>query len=300
MPFADFLAGSVGGAFGLTVGYPLDTVKVRIQTQHQYRGVWHCIRSTCKTEGVRGFYKGISMPVTTVSLSSSVVFGTYRNVLQCLGQLRHGSVDVRPAKLDIFLAGLAGGLMQVFVMSPADIVKVRLQCQVVPTRALAAGSPKPKYRGPVHCLLTIAREEGVLGLYKGAQALALRDGPSFATYFTTYSIICDQLSAPGQTSPEWKVVLLAGGLSGMCGWFVGTPMDVVKARLQMDWMGERKYRGFFHCITDSVRAEGAGVLYKGLGLNCARAFPVNMSVFAMYEVVIRLLRPPPPNASGGA
>ncbi|KAG7259700.1 hypothetical protein CRUP_017138 [Coryphaenoides rupestris] len=275
---ADFIAGSVGGAFGVTVGYPLDTVKVRIQTQQQYSGVWHCIRSTCKNEGVKGFYKGLSMPVTTVSLSSSVVFGTYRNVLQCLGQLRHGSVDCRPARLDIFLSGLAGGFAQVSVMAPADIVKVRLQCQVVPTQA---GAPKPKYRGPVHCLLTIAREEGVLGLYKGALPLALRDGPSFATYFTIYNVICEQLSDPGQSRPEWKAVLLAGGVSGMCGWCVGTPMDVVKARLQMDWMGERRYRGFFHCITDSVRTEGAGVLYKGLGLNCLRAFPVNMSVFGI-------------------
>jgi len=83
-------------------------------------------------------------------------------------------------------------------MAPADIVKVRLQCQVVPTQA---GCLKPKYRGPVHCLLTIAREEGVLGLYKGAQALALRDGPSFATYFTIYHVICEELSDPGQSRP---------------------------------------------------------------------------------------------------
>ncbi|KAM4624855.1 solute carrier family 25 member 47-B [Polymixia lowei] len=291
MHFSDFVAGSVGGAFGVAVGYPLDTIKVRIQTQNKYRGVWHCIRSTCKTEGVNGFYKGMSMPVTTVSLSSSVVFGTYRNVLQCLCQMRHGSHDARPAKLDIFLSGLAGGVAQVSVMSPADIVKVRLQCQMVPYQGVQAEAPKPKYRGPIHCLLTITREEGILGLYKGAQALALRDGPSFATYFTTYNIICEQLSAPGQTQPEWKVVLLAGGLSGMCGWCIGTPMDLIKARLQMDWMGERKYRGFFHCITHSVRSEGPGVLFKGLTLNCIRAFPVNMSVFAMYEVVIRFLKP---------
>ncbi|XP_071379850.1 solute carrier family 25 member 47-B [Centroberyx affinis] len=290
MHFADFVAGSVGGACGVAVGYPLDTVKVRIQTQSKYRGVWHCIRSTCKNEGVNGFYKGMSMPVTTVSLSSSVVFGTYRNVLQCLRQ-RHGSPDAKPAKLDIFLSGLAGGVAQVSVMSPADIVKVRLQCQMVPYQGSSAEAPKPKYRGPIHCLLTIAREEGVLGLYKGAQALALRDGPSFATYFTTYNIICEQLSTPGQTQPEWKVVLLAGGLSGMCGWCIGTPMDLIKARLQMDWMGERRYRGFFHCITDSVRSEGPTVLFKGLTLNCIRAFPVNMAVFTMYEVVIRLLKP---------
>ena len=90
-------------------------------------------------------------------------------------------------------------LPQVSVMSPADIVKVRLQCQMVPYQG--SDAQKPKYRGPVHCLMTIVREEGVLGLYKGAQALALRDGPSFATYFLTYNLICEKLSPPGTSRP---------------------------------------------------------------------------------------------------
>ncbi|XP_019909734.2 solute carrier family 25 member 47-B isoform X1 [Esox lucius] len=292
MHLADFAAGSVGGAFGVAVGYPLDTIKVRIQTQRRFTGVWQCIRTTWKTEGVNGFYRGMSMPVTTVSISSSVVFGVYRNVLQCFRKLRSSSarLDLLPAKVDIFLSGFSGGVAQVSVMAPADIVKVRMQCQMVHQ---GMDAQQPKYRGPVHCLLTIARKEGILGLYKGAGALALRDGPSFATYFTVYHVICEQLSPPGESRPEWKVVLLAGGLSGMCGWCIGTPMDVIKSRLQVDGMGKRRYNGFFHCIGQSVRTEGLGVLFKGLGLNCVRAFPVNMSVFAMYEVVVRLLRQTP-------
>ncbi|XP_035240350.1 solute carrier family 25 member 47-B isoform X5 [Anguilla anguilla] len=232
------------------------------------------------------------MPVTTVSISSSVVFGTYRNCLQCLRQLRSGSLDAPPSKPDIFLSGLAGGVAQVSVMAPADIVKVRLQCQTAPYQGSASHS-KPKYRGPLHCLLSIAREEGVLGLYKGANALALRDGPSFATYFLTYNIICEWLTPAGQKQPGWTVVLLAGGLSGMCGWTIGTPMDVIKSRLQVDGMGKRRYKGFVHCITESLRKEGPGVFFKGLGLNCMRAFPVNMSVFAAYELVVHILRTSP-------
>ncbi|KAL0169379.1 hypothetical protein M9458_033975, partial [Cirrhinus mrigala] len=81
----------------------------------------------------------------------------------------------------------------------------------------------------------------------------------------------------------WTVVLLAGGVSGMCGWTVGTPMDVIKARLQVSGVSGRRYRGFFHCISHSVRTEG-------LTVNCIRAFPVNMSVFATYELVVRFLR----------
>lgn len=62
---------------------------------------------------VYGFYKGMSMPITTVSVSSSVVFGTYRNVLQILRQLRGKTAEAPSAKLDIFLSGLAGGVAQV-------------------------------------------------------------------------------------------------------------------------------------------------------------------------------------------
>ncbi|XP_030627427.1 solute carrier family 25 member 47-B isoform X1 [Chanos chanos] len=289
MHLADFIAGSVGGAFGVAVGYPLDTVKVRIQTQTKFSGVLQCVRATCRTEGVSGFYKGMAMPLTTVSIGSSVLFGTYRNILHSLRQLRHKAPDSPSAKLDIFLAGLAGGVAQVSVMSPADIVKVRLQCQM---ESYQGSDPRAtfKYRGAVHCLFTIAREEGILGLYKGAGALALRDGPSFATYFLVYNTVCDWLSPGKQGQAEWKVVLFAGGLSGMCGWCVGTPMDVIKARLQLDGVGRRRYRGFVHCVAESVRTEGPAVLFKGLGLNCVRAFPVNMSVFATYELVIRCLQ----------
>ncbi|XP_052000916.1 solute carrier family 25 member 47-B isoform X1 [Xyrauchen texanus] len=287
MHLSDFIAGSVGGAFGVAVGYPLDTVKVRVQTQRQYSGVWDCVKTTCRTEGVGGFYRGMSMPVTTVSFSSSLVFGTYRNVLHYLHQMRHRNAAHAHHKADIFLSGFAGGVAQVSVMSPADIVKVRLQCQTEPLHPIRPDS-RPKYRGPVHCVLSIAREEGVLGLYKGSGALALRDGPSFATYFLTYNSICDLLSSGSQ--PEWRVVLLAGGVSGMCGWAIGTPMDVIKCRLQVDGVSKRRYRGFFHCITHSVKTEGAGVLFKGLSVNCVRAFPVNMCVFGMYELVVRILR----------
>ncbi|KAF4101806.1 solute carrier family 25 member 47-B isoform X2 [Onychostoma macrolepis] len=284
MHLADFVAGSVGGAFGVAVGYPLDTVKVRMQTQARDTGVWECVRRTCRTEGVSGFYRGMSMPLSTVSISSSLVFGTYRNVLHLLHELRHRSAADPHHKADIFLSGFAGGVAQVLVMSPADMVKVRLQCQSDPPDS------RPRYRGPLHCLLRIARDEGLLGLYKGSAALALRDGPSFATYFLTYTSICDLLRSADGRQTGWTVVLLAGGVSGMCGWAVGTPMDVIKARLQVSGVSGRRYRGFFHCVSHSVRSEGLAVLFRGLTVNCIRAFPVNMSVFAMYELVVRFLR----------
>ncbi|XP_038583291.1 solute carrier family 25 member 47-A isoform X2 [Micropterus salmoides] len=277
------------GACGVAVGYPLDTVKVRIQTQKQFTGIWQCTAATFSKEGVHGFFKGMSLPITTISMTSSVVFGTYRNCLQCLSQAR-GTGCGPNTKLEVFLSGMAAGITQISVMSPGDIVKVRLQCQ---TESMQGGNnmPKPKYHGPVHCLLSIIKEDGFMGLYRGTLPLMLRDGPSFATYFLTYATICEWLTDNSKKRPDWSVVMLAGGVAGMAGWTVGTPMDVIKARLQMDGTRENKrYKGLYHCITETMKVEGAGVFFKSLHINCLRAFPVNMVVFVTYEVLTGLLR----------
>lgn len=110
-------------------------------------------------------------------------------------------------------------LPQVFLTSPTEVAKVRLQTQTqaqqrrrpsasgplatpptcpVPPAGLLAG---PKYRGPLHCLATVAREEGLRGLYKGSSALLFRDGHSFATYFLSYAILCEWLTPAGHSRP---------------------------------------------------------------------------------------------------
>uniref|UniRef100_A0A8C5QZE6 Solute carrier family 25 member 47 n=1 Tax=Leptobrachium leishanense TaxID=445787 RepID=A0A8C5QZE6_9ANUR len=285
---ADFIAGALGGACGVMVGYPLDTVKVRIQTQRNYKGIWHCIYTTYKVESVSGFFKGMSMPISTVSVSSSIVFGVYRNFLYQWCKLRYGKTNIKPSKCDIFLSGYAAGAVQALVSSPADMAKVRLQTQIFGPCSVAAG---PKYTGPINCLVTIVREKGFLGLYKGCSVLIFRDCNSFATYFLSYAVFREWFVAAEQSSSEFLGVLLSGGSAGVVAWSIATPMDVIKSRLQVDGVTQQKYRGVLHCITESVRQEGITVLFKGLSLNCLRAFPVNMVVFLTYEIILKQIKP---------
>lgn len=83
-------------------------------------------------------------------------------------------------------------------------------------------------------------------------------------------------------------VLLSGGCAGVLAWGVATPMDVIKARMQADGEGQRKYNGLMHCAKESIKEEGVRVLFKGLALNSVRAFPTNMLIFFTYEAVLRL------------
>ncbi|MEJ1283847.1 solute carrier family 25 member 47 [Cricetulus griseus] len=299
----------LAGVCGVAVGYPLDTVKVRIQTEIKYTSIWHCIRDTYRQERVWGFYRGLSLPVCTVSLVSSVSFGTYHHCLAHLCRFRYGSTDAKPTKADITLSGCVSGLVRVFLTSPTEVAKVRLQTQaqaqtqqrrpsatwtsMAPALCPAPAAclePRPAYRGPLHCLVTVAREEGLRGLYKGSSALLLREGHSFATYFLSYAMLCEWLTPAGHSRPDVLGVLVAGGCAGVLAWAVATPMDVIKSRLQADGQGQQRYRGLLHCVVTSVREEGPRVLFKGLTLNCCRAFPVNMVVFVAYEAVLRLTR----------
>ncbi|NXS04335.1 S2547 protein, partial [Oxylabes madagascariensis] len=86
---------------------------VRIQTENHYKGFWHCVQETYRTEKVRGFYKGVTASALAVSVVSSVSFGTYRNALGALCQLRHGAADARPSAVDVALAGAAAGAARV-------------------------------------------------------------------------------------------------------------------------------------------------------------------------------------------
>ncbi|XP_041654956.1 solute carrier family 25 member 45 isoform X2 [Cheilinus undulatus] len=279
MPFLEFVAGCLSGALGLAVGHPLDTVKVRLQAQSVYKGIFDCVAKTYSHEGLHGFFKGMAFPVLTTGITNSVVFGSYSNALDYLTQSQRSdrSQGVPASMAQVFTAGCFSGLMQVFVQAPIDLVKVRLQSQ----------STVARYRGPVHCVAVILKEEGPRGLFRGAVALALRDVPCYGLYFLPYEVTRKALTEDGK-QPGTFAILMAGGIAGVVTWGFANPMDVVKARLQLSGTGGREYSGVIHCIRVSVREEGLRVFFKGLLLNSLRAFPVNAVTFLSYESLMRL------------
>ncbi|XP_048853871.1 solute carrier family 25 member 45 [Brienomyrus brachyistius] len=281
MPFVEFIAGWISGAVGLVVGHPMDTMKVRLQTQSTYRGILDCVSKTYKHEGINGFFKGMSFPVLSIAISNSVAFGSYSNALDYLTQSEYTDRSQgNPISLTaVYMAGSFSGATQVVVSAPIDLVKVRLQTQI---------RTGEKYRGPMHCLAVILKEEGPRGLFRGMGALALRDVPCFGLYFLPYEFFCRLLTEAGKP-PGTFAVLVAGGIAGVVTWACATPMDVVKARLQLSGTGGLAYRSVLDCVRVSMREEGLRFFFKGLLLNSIRAFPVNAVTFLSYESLMRTM-----------
>ena len=56
------VAGSVAGMCAMTICYPFDVVRRRMQTGQQYKSAWSALKTIAKEEGVqRGLYRGLSM-----------------------------------------------------------------------------------------------------------------------------------------------------------------------------------------------------------------------------------------------
>jgi len=86
-PFAlalkDIFAGSAAGVAQCLSGHPLDTVKVRMQTQPtnvtplKYQGTIHAFKTIIKEEGTTAIYKGVQSPLVGMALMNSVLFLSY-------------------------------------------------------------------------------------------------------------------------------------------------------------------------------------------------------------------------------
>ncbi|XP_078407044.1 solute carrier family 25 member 48-like isoform X3 [Cetorhinus maximus] len=290
------------GSFSWTISSPGGS-ETRLQAGHGYKNTVQCVLTIFKNEHVAGFFKGLSFPLASVAVYNSVALGVYGNAQRYICQYRHGDNGHQsPALSDVAAASAVVGLVTVGIGAPVDLVKIRLQMQtqsVRPAKLNLVGASaihslalndQPLYRGPVHCISRILRNEGIVGLYRGVGAMYLRDVPGYCLYFVPYMLLCDWMTPVGSTAPNLFCVWLAGGVAGTISWGTATPMDVVKSRLQADGVSETRYKGIVHCIQQSYRKEGLNVFFKGAALNAIRGFPMSAAMFLGYELALKALR----------
>ncbi|KAK4417406.1 Folate transporter 1, chloroplastic [Sesamum alatum] len=155
-------------------------------------------------------------------------------------------------------AGSAAGLATVAFTHPFDVIRTRFQVNDGRLSYL------PTYRNTPHALFTIARTEGLRGLYAGFYPAVLGSTISWGLYFYFYSKAKQRyLTSREELSPGLHLASAAeaGGLVCFC----TNPIWLVKTRLQLQTPQQaRPYSGFHDALRTILKEEGWRALYKGL------------------------------------
>ena len=91
------------------------------------------------------------------------------------------------------ICGSGSGVVAKFIIYPLDLIKKRLQIQGFQEARKPFGAFR-QYSGLAHCFVTVFKEEGMIGLYKGLSPSLLKAGVVSGTIFCVYDQTCSVLS----------------------------------------------------------------------------------------------------------
>jgi solute carrier family 25 carnitine/acylcarnitine transporter 20/29 len=191
--FEEAAAGAAAGVAGTVLGYPLDTVKARLQVGRSSAGALACVRKIAAQDGMRGFYRGIAAPLLSMTFLNTMCFQSYAYSRTLVGlppvvppsERRRGDGAPAAARGSVAQRFAAGALVAPLVTvasTPFELVKVQLQLDTAACAAAVGGggaghagaTPVRRFTGAAHAARTIAQQRGVRALWLGA----LRKAPA--------------------------------------------------------------------------------------------------------------------------
>ncbi|XP_012935169.1 mitochondrial glutamate carrier 1 [Aplysia californica] len=273
--------GSIAGIVGVTCVFPIDLVKTRLQNQQPgpqgqllYKSLPDCALKTFRNEGFFGMYRGSGVNLLLI---------TPEKVIKLVGNdfFRHrlANADGTLTLGREIVAGGGAGMFQIIITTPMELLKIQLQdagrsasvdltaeAGKPGTPAAATQASKPVKLSATKITLDLLRTRGILGLYQGCGATALRDITFSAIYFPLFANL-NALGKKREGSDQavFYHSFISGCAAGCTASFMVNPFDVVKTRLQTlsKGKGELHYSGVIDCFRKVMVNEGPKAFLKG-------------------------------------
>jgi solute carrier family 25 aspartate/glutamate transporter 12/13 len=173
----EVLAGAGGGMAQVAFTNPMEIVKIRLQMASMNEASARpSAVNVVKELGLRGLYKGATACFMRDIPFSAIYFPTYATLRKALqGEKEHASA------LDLFVAGGVAGAPAASLVTPADVIKTRLQTKLP--------NGKYMYNSIKEASVEIYKNEGFNAFFKGAPARVLRSSPQFAVTLLAYETL---------------------------------------------------------------------------------------------------------------
>ncbi|CAF3369090.1 unnamed protein product [Rotaria socialis] len=184
--------------------------------------------------------------------------------------------------------GFVSGVTGTIAGYPFDTVKVRLQTQTLNHRL---------YSGSLDCFIKIAKQESILGFYKGMAS------PMFGVAIINGIVFSIQNISKGlfDNPDTYFSLAVTGAIAGCVQSFICSPIELVKTRLQMQGIGQQRklfalsthlYKDPIDCIKESYIRQGFqyGVM-RGLSMTLARDIPLFAANFPAWQFFVLYFSP---------
>nr|CAH7728920.1 unnamed protein product [Callosobruchus chinensis] len=268
--------------------YPLTLIKTRLQIQKHndlYTGMFDAYGKIYRYEGFTGLYRGFW--VSSVQIISGVFYiSTYEGARHILKQQNVNS-NVRA-----LAAGAAASLVGQTIIVPFDVLSQHLMMMGVNGReeknfntlGLKIQPGRSKFALTLDVARHILKVDGIAGFYRGYWASLSAYVPNSALWWGFYHFYQDQLFA---IAPVWMSHLFIQSVSGTLGGFTTTvltnPLDVVRARLQVQRIGSMRC-----AFRDLWVEEGLKMFSKGLSARLIQSATFSCSIIIGYETIKRI------------
>lgn len=279
------VAGAMGSVTAMTVFFPLDTAKSRLQVDEKRKSkATHVILAEiAKEEGFLSLYRGWFPVISSLCCSNFVYFYTFNSLKKVMisGQQRS-----RPGK-DL-LMGIIAGAVNVILTTPMWVVNTRLKLQGVKFRNEELH--QTHYRGIFDAFSQIIANEGVSTLWNGTlPSLVLVLNP--AVQFMFYEAM-KRRAGKGNRKISSAEIFLIGAIAKAIATTATYPLQTVQAILRF---GQYKADGkggligslsnVIKLFLDRVKNQGFFGLYKGLEAKLLQTVLTAALMFVVYEKI---------------
>ncbi|KAG2158248.1 uncharacterized protein EDB93DRAFT_1077144 [Suillus bovinus] len=285
------------------VGYPLDSLKSRLQTTKTRMPVLKLASIVYREEGATGFYRGLWIPLFTISFVRAASFTIYSSTKEYCRKNHYFTGDrASDAALAGGLSGALSGSLISFTSAPFELVKVRRQLEY--SIAATKGVQMVKPPNTINAVREIFRTHGLSGLWIGFRLHFVRDTAGTALYFFEYDamrhLLGRQRSGEQGPTPAWLPIptslipFVCGSLAGVSSWALIYPLDVVKTKVQQRALAGTPPKGVWETLRRLVRGPdpkdpkpvlaGIARIYRGLGVSAVRSITTHGLLWTFFDI----------------
>ncbi|KAJ3648880.1 hypothetical protein Zmor_020649 [Zophobas morio] len=258
-------AGAAGSIVAMSVMYPLDNVKFRMQLEDNSvsgKTPLQALVHILKKEGIEGLYRGIKPALTTLGVSNFIYFYAFHG----LKSLRLNCKN--PTQTDLILS-IVAGVINVITTNPLWVVNSRLKFD----RNLY-------FSGLLDGLFHVANTEGFKTLWSSlGPSLLLVSNP--AINFTVYEAL--KRRTVSRTAFAFFVM---GAVSKAISTVATYPLQVAQTRQRYNKHAKMNTAAM---LLDIVKKGGPTALYQGLEAKLLQTILSSALMFMTYEKIAQFV-----------